>query len=194
MNLYASRSTCSRAWSHLELRFFHARFCTVAVLTTNGPCLYQTGQLYYFHWSTCKRAKQDPRELIRRADECVQAHLLLAHARSPDCIEHSYVQDAKPDTSSSDQSAESSSPALTSSECTGTGRCQKGDCESGDQVCSSGEQRKLEGSGCRGDDSSEAVMVALGCHSCAMFVMLSLSAPACPSCGAHLHPDHDSVR
>ena len=36
----------------------------------------QTGQFYYFHWSSCKRAKQDPRQLFRQADETVQAHLL----------------------------------------------------------------------------------------------------------------------
>ncbi|KAH8955231.1 hypothetical protein BDL97_08G124000 [Sphagnum fallax] len=41
----------------------------------------KTGELYYFHWGSCKRAKSDPRELLRKANESVQALELKAQVR-----------------------------------------------------------------------------------------------------------------
>ncbi|CAK9228059.1 unnamed protein product [Sphagnum troendelagicum] len=42
----------------------------------------KTGELFYFHRGSCKRAKTDPRELLRQADESVRA-LVLKAAQAP---------------------------------------------------------------------------------------------------------------
>lgn len=153
--------------------------------------LSQTGQFYYFHWSTCKRAKQDPRELIRQADKCVQAHVMLAVAREDECTSDNAEQASSHEeeeevNSQAGTSSARDACAQTSSECAETSRCGTQDQEEDGAVCTSKKQQ--------GEASQDTVMAVLGCSSCSMIVMLHVSSPACPSCGASLHPSHEGIR
>lgn len=153
--------------------------------------LSQTGQFYYFHWSTCKRAKQDPRELIRQADKCVQAHVMLAVAREDECTSDNAEQ-ASPHGEEEEVNSQPGTSlacdacAQTSSECAETSRWGRQDQEDGAAVCTSRKQKA--------EISQDTVMAVLGCSSCSMIVMLHVSSPACPSCGASLHPGHEGIR
>lgn len=136
----------------------------------HGLWVEQTGQFYYIHWSSCKRAKQDPRELVRQADETVAAYLLEAHIRG-----------SESESSSSEAECSSLPPDV---------------CERTSSFCSVAADRELgnERVGCsfkeaeNVEEKGQTVMVVSGCHGCSTFVLLSLSSPTCPSCG------HSDVR
>ena len=169
----------------------------------------QTGQFYYFHWSSCKRAKQDPRGLVRQADETVQAHLLEAHLRGESSIDH--IESATSPYDESDDESESGDEAEEGSgaECCPPDVCERtsGMCSVAEEICADrelgnggsicGSSRKEEQATSICDEESrsqQAVMVVSGCHRCSMFVMLCLSSPACPSCGAGAQSDCKGFR
>lgn len=131
----------------------------------------KTGQFYYIHWNSCKRAKQDPRELVRQADETVAAYLLEAHIRGSESE------------SSSSSKAECSLPPPDVCERTSSFYSVAAVRELGNERvgCSFKEAENVE-------EKGQTVMVVSGCHGCSTFVLLSLSSPTCPSCG------HSDVR
>jgi hypothetical protein len=169
----------------------------------------KTGQFYYFHWSSCKRAKQDPRELVRQADETVQAHLREAHIRGESSVEHIELA-----TSPYDESDDESEAGDEAEKGSGAGCCPPDVCERTSGMCSVAPERCADrelGNDCsmRGSSrkeeqatnvceeegkSQQTVMVVSGCRSCSTFVMLCLSSPACPSCGAGAQSDRNGVR
>ncbi|KAG0625430.1 hypothetical protein M758_2G054400 [Ceratodon purpureus] len=169
----------------------------------------KTGQFYYFHWSSCKRAKQDPRELVRQADRTVEAHMREAHVRGESSIEHIELA-----TSPYDESDDESEAGDEVEERSGAGCCPPDVCERTSGICSVAPERCADrelgndGSVCdsskkeeqatsvcdKEGKSAQAVMVVSGCHSCSMFVMLCLSSPACPSCGAGARAERNGIR
>ncbi|XP_024396005.1 uncharacterized protein [Physcomitrium patens] len=163
----------------------------------------KTGQFYYFHWSSCKRTKHDPRELIRRADESVQAHMREAHIRGESSIEHTETASSREDESDEidmDSGAVSCCPPdvceKTSGFCSDASEwCADRELGSGDSMWGRTREEELSTSDCGKDTKSPStVMVVSGCHSCSMFVMLCSSSPACPSCGVRVQSDQGGIR
>lgn len=157
----------------------------------------KTGQFYYFHWSSCKRAKQDPRMLVRQADVTVQAHLLGAHIRGELSIES--PSPANDETEAGNE-AGCSPPDVcerTSGVCSvAPERCAERELGNGGSMCGSSDKEEQATNVCEKEDrkSQNTVMVVSGCQSCSTFVMLCLSSPACPSCGASAHSGENGIR
>jgi len=131
-------------------------------------CLSQTGELYYFHWGSCKRAKSDPRELLRKANESVQALELKAQVRG-------FTSKDNEGTHRSCTVAAAPEDVLIAS--SSSSETDNGDDDDHEEESSSSNCENMG-------------MVALSCAHCSMFVLLSLSSPSCPSCGEYLHADH----
>jgi hypothetical protein len=148
----------------------------------------KTGELYYFHWRSFKRARKDPRELVRQVDESVRALVLKAQARCftpkngfPQQESHTAEEEeeAPPlDIGCLKEEREQENPSSQASSGAGEVESVEG--------CSieKKKQRKCEDD-VREEEETRTTrgMVALGCRHCSMFVMLSLSFPSCPSCG-----------
>jgi hypothetical protein len=166
-------------------------------------CLWQTRELYYLHGGTGKRAKRDPRELVRQADESVRALVRRAQFRFDPKAD--YLPEEGPETSSSaasssdwDTSAAAGVLTTAASSETTDSACSEARSSSllanGQVVVAVEpaadciEKKKRESDESSGGSSSRETtgMVALGCRHCSMFVMLSLSSPLCPSCGESL--------
>jgi hypothetical protein len=166
-------------------------------------CLLQTHELYYLHAGTGKRAKRDPRELVRQADESVRARVRRAQFRfdpKADCVPEEEPETSSSAASSSDWDTSAVSAALTaaaSSETTDS-TCSEASSSSllangqvvvaVEPAADCKEKKKRESDESSGGSSGRETtgMVALGCRHCSMFVMLSLSSPLCPSCGESL--------
>lgn len=163
--------------------------------------LLQTGQFYYFHWSSCKRAKQDPRQLFRRADETVQAHLLEAHIRGESSLESASSPNDESDETDAGSGAAACSPPdvceRTSGVCSvAPERCADGEIGNDSSMCGSSNKEEEATNVCEKEPgkSRKTVMVVSGCQSCSTFVMLCLSSPTCPSCGAGADSDENGIR
>jgi len=79
-------------------------------------CLLQTHELYYLHAGTGKRAKRDPRELVRQADESVRARVRRAQFRfhpKADCLPEEEPETSSSAASSSDWDTSAAGAALT---------------------------------------------------------------------------------
>ncbi len=150
--------------------------------------LWQTGELYYFHWRSFKRARKDPRELVRQVDESVRALVLKAQARcftpkngfsqqEPHTEEEEEAPPSDIGCLKEEGEQENSSSSQASS---GAGEVESVE----DSSIEKKTQRKCEDD-VREEEETRTTrgMVALGCRHCSMFVMLSLSFPSCPSCG-----------
>jgi len=164
--------------------------------------LWQTHELYYLHAGTGKRAKRDPRELVRQADESVRARVRRAqfgfHPKA-DCLPEEEPETSSSAASSSDWDTSAAAAALTtaSSESTDS-TCSEASSSSllangqvvvaVEPAADCKEKKKKESDESSGGSSGRETtgMVALGCRHCSMFVMLSLSSPLCPSCGESL--------
>ncbi|XP_024395604.1 uncharacterized protein [Physcomitrium patens] len=162
----------------------------------------KTGQFYYFNWSSCKKARRDPRKLICEANNTVREHMREAHIRGESSLEQT-------DTTSS-QNEESDENEVNGDE---PGSCPPDVCERTSEVCSVaparcaveelgdgdslfGSNREEHAANSYGkmSKSQQTVMVVSGCQSCSMFVMLCLSSPACPSCGVLVPSEHCEIR
>ncbi|CAK9277955.1 unnamed protein product [Sphagnum jensenii] len=130
----------------------------------------KTGELYYFHWGSCKRAKSDPRELLRKANESVQALELKAQVRG------FASKKGNEETHRSCTVAAAPEDVLIASS-SSSSETDNGDDDDHEEESSSSNCENMG-------------MVALSCAHCSMFVLLSLSSPSCPSCGEYLHADH----
>ncbi|CAK9233318.1 unnamed protein product [Sphagnum troendelagicum] len=147
----------------------------------------KTGELYYFHWRSFKRARKDPRELVRQVDESVRALILKAQARCltpknefPQQEPHTPEEEEAPPSDigflKEGREQENPSPSQASS---GAGEVES----VGDSRIEKKKQWKCEDDVREEETKTTRGMVALGCRHCSMFVMLSLSFPSCPSCG-----------
>jgi hypothetical protein len=147
----------------------------------------KTGELYYFHWRSFKRARTDPRELVRQVDDSVRALVLKAQAR---CFtpknefpqQESHTAEEEREAPRSDigclKEGEQENPS-SSQASSGAGEVESVE----DSSIEKKKQRKCEDDVREEETRTTRGMVALGCRHCSMFVMLSLSFPSCPSCG-----------
>jgi hypothetical protein len=174
---------------------------STAALYEPFVCLWQTHELYYLHSGTGKRAKRDPRELVRQADESVRALVRRAQFRfdpNADCLPEEEPETSSSAASSSDWDTSAAAAALTTTSETTDSACSEASCSSllangqvvvvVEPAADCKEKKKRESDESSGGSSSRETtgMVALGCRHCSMFVMLSLSSPLCPSCGESL--------
>jgi hypothetical protein len=148
----------------------------------------KTGELYYFHWRSFKRARKDPRELVRQVDESVRALVSKAQARcftpknefpqqEPHTADEEEEEAPPSDIGCLKEEGEQENPYSQAS--SGAGEVESVE----DSSIEKKKQRKCEDDVRDEETRTTRGMVALGCRHCSMFVMLSLSFPSCPSCG-----------
>lgn len=138
----------------------------------------KTGELYYIDWSVCKKARNDPRELLRLSEDCLRDRLeemsalkidnrpTNANKRSSTLLyDYSEVDDSISDIESTDEDSDGS--------------------EESHQIINPDKQahQTLELHHEQGSQDS-TVLVAAGCRRCLMYYMLPKCVHECPKCGA----------
>lgn len=137
----------------------------------------KTGELYYIDWSVCKKAKNDPRELLRLSEDSLRDRLKEISAMKIDnrsanannkssalLYGYSKVEDSISDTESKDDDSDGSEDFY--------------------QIINPGKQaHQTLGLDHEQGSQDSTVLVAAGCRRCLMYYMLPKCVHECPKCG-----------
>lgn len=137
----------------------------------------KTGELYYIDWSVCKKARNDPRELLRLSEDRLRDRLKEMSALKIDnrpanannkssALLHDFsrAEDCISDTESEDEDSDGSQDSY--------------------QIINPDKQAHQTLDLDHGQGSQDStVLVAAGCRRCLMYYMLPKCVHECPKCG-----------